>query len=238
MARHWKCVADGYGTSFCPLECPVRPNDPIVNIYAYAHTDNICEVSQFRNQKAKKDQHDWQLYSMQKAHFGVISVQWSLCSAPVFITWMRHSFKKYCNAAHIKHIPSCCCCFCPTFFLYWGGKILGLLKLCVWVCVCSHWHVLTCNIYLSLFLFCYLQLLSTDSIEYCFLQGARECLSVLTSDVLFCCLEQKPWWEKLLFCWEARSEPGMCHNGGKYLHLAHIQHHFTRCWKTPWRRHI
>lgn len=44
---------------------------------------------------------------------------------------------------------------------------------------------------MSLFLFCYLQLLSTDSIEHCFLQGAGECLLVLTSDVLFCCLEQK-----------------------------------------------
>lgn len=147
MARHWKCVADGHGTSFCPLECPVRPNDPIVNIHAYAHTDNICEVSQFRNQKAKKDRHDWQLYSMQKAHCGVISVQWSLCFAPVFITWMRHSFKKNCNAVHIKHIPSCCCCFFLTFFLYWGGKIFGLLELCVWVCVHidMHWHVIfTC----------------------------------------------------------------------------------------------
>lgn len=206
------------------------------------HTLTISVKFPSLNQKAKKDQHDWQLYSMQKAHFGVISVQWSLCFAPVFFfTWMRHSFKKNCNAVHIKHIPSCCCCFFLTFFLYWGGKNTWSFRtLCVGVCagVCSHWHVLTCNIYPSLFLFCYLQLLSTDSIEYCLLQGARECLSVLTSDVLFCCLEQKPWEEKLLFCWEARSGAGMFHNGGKYLQLAHIQHHFTRCWKTPWRRCI
>lgn len=65
MAWHWKRVADGHGTGFCPLECPVRPNDPIVNTDAHAHAD-ICEVSEFEREKEKENQDDWQVYNMVK----------------------------------------------------------------------------------------------------------------------------------------------------------------------------